>query len=211
MIDPDKLAAFTLVTATTSLIPGQSMLFVMGQSIWRGARAGWAALLGMQLGYIVWWVLAGLGLGTLAKAYPLAFRGLALMGIAYLAWMGVQAIRHSFHSAERAGEPQGAVSGNAFRDGIVVAIGNPKSLVYMLALIPPFVDAARPIGWQIVTLAAVALVIDLIVGAAYISAGRRLARVIERPSTRQWIDRGMGIAFLAIAALILLDLLSQPV
>ncbi|MEZ5679696.1 MAG: LysE family translocator [Erythrobacter sp.] len=211
MIDPDKLAAFMLVTATTSLIPGQSMLFVMGQSIWRGAQAGWAALLGMQLGYVVWWVLAGLGLGTLAKAYPLAFRGLAILGITYLAWMGVQAIRHSFHASDGAPEPQKADSGNAFRDGIVVAIGNPKSLVYMVALIPPFVDATQPIGWQIVTLAVVALVIDLIVGAAYITAGRRLARVIERPSTRQWLDRGMGLAFLVIAALIMLDLLSQPV
>ena len=211
MIEPDKLAAFMLVTATTSLIPGQSMLFVMGQSIWRGAKAGWAALLGMQLGYIVWWVLAGLGVGTLAKAYPLAFRGLALIGVAYLAWMGIQAIRHSFQLGDTTSRPSKEVSGNAFRDGIVVAFGNPKSLIYMVALIPPFVNAARPIGWQIGTLAAVALVIDLIVGAAYITAGRRLARVIERPSTRQWIDRGMGIAFIAIAALILLDLLTQPV
>ena len=211
MIDPEKLAAFMLVTGATSLVPGQSMLFVMGQSIWRGARAGWAALLGMQLGYVVWWIMAGLGLGTLAKAYPLAFRMLALAGIAYLAWMGIKAIRHSFHVTQEQAEPPQAASGNAFRDGVVIAIGNPKSLVYMVALIPPFVDASQPIGWQIVTLAVVALVIDLLVGAIYISAGRRLASAIDKPSTRQWIDRGMGVAFLAIAGIILLDLVATPV
>lgn len=211
MLDPDKIIAFTLVTAATSLIPGQSMLFVMGQAIWRGTRAGWAALLGMQLGYVVWWVMAGLGLGTLARAYPLAFRMLALAGIAYLAWMGVRAVRHSFHVGNENAPIPEASSRNAFRDGIVIAASNPKSLVYMVALIPPFVNAAKPIWGQILSLAVIALVIDLVVGALYIFAGRRLARAIERPATRRWIDRGMGIAFLLIAALILLDLLSTPV
>ncbi|MBX7495947.1 LysE family translocator [Qipengyuania sp. 6B39] len=207
MIDPEKLAAFMLVTATTSVVPGPSMVFVMGQAIWRGTRAGWAALLGMQIGYFVWWLFAALGLGTLAKAYPLAFRILAIAGVAYLAWMGVKAIRHSFHTNEGQVSPGREPSSHAFRDGILVAIGNPKSLIYMVALIPPFVDPARPIGWQIVVLALVALVLDVIVGAAYIFAGRRLASVMERAATRRWIDRGIGILFLAIAVLILMDLL----
>lgn len=211
MLDPDKIIAFMLVTAATSIVPGQSMLFVMGQAIWRGARAGWAALLGMQLGYVVWWVMAGLGLGTLARAYPLAFRMLAMAGIAYLAWMGLKAVRHSFHVDEEHAPIPEASSRNAFRDGIVVAASNPKSLVYMVALIPPFVNAAKPIWGQILSLAVIALVIDLVVGALYIFAGRSLAGAIERPATRRWIDRGMGIAFLLIAALILLDLLSTPV
>lgn len=146
MIDAEKLAAFALVTATTSLVPGQSMLFVMGQAVWRGARSGWAALLGMQIGYLVWWVLVALGLSTLAAAYPLAFRVLAFAGIGYLAWLGIAAIRHSFHAGEEAPPTARAPSRHAFRDGILIAIGNPKSLIYMLAIIPPFVDAASPIG-----------------------------------------------------------------
>ena len=189
MIDAEKLAAFALVTATTSLVPGQSMLFVMGQAVWRGARSGWAALLGMQIGYLVWWVLVALGLGTLAAAYPLAFRVLAFAGIGYLAWLGITAIRHSFHAGEEAPPTARAPSRHAFRDGILIAIGNPKSLIYMLAIIPPFVDAASPIGPQI------------------IGAGQRLARLMARATTRRWIDRGIGTVFLLIAALVLAELL----
>ena len=70
MIDPERLAAFALMTGATSLVPGVSMLFVMGQAIRSGWRAGAVALMGMQLGYIAWWVLAGLGLGTLAATLP---------------------------------------------------------------------------------------------------------------------------------------------
>ncbi len=207
MIDAEKLAGFALVTATTSLLPGPSMLFVIGQAVWRGARSGWAALLGMQIGYLAWWLLAALGLGTLARAYPLAFRILALAGVAYLAWLGLRAIRHSSHAVDDdAAEPR-APSRHAFRDGMAVAFGNPKSLVYMVAIIPPFVDPGRPVGVQIVVLALVALVADLLVGALYIGMGRRLARAMERAATRRWIDRGIGLAFIAIAALIAIDLL----
>lgn len=207
MFDPERLLAFALVTATTSIVPGPSMMFVMGQAIWRGARSGWAALLGMQIGYIVWWLAAALGLGTLAKAYPLAFRLLAVVGVLYLAWLGVKAVRHSFHAgtddnAERAQQP----SAHAFRDGIAVAIGNPKSLVYMVAIIPPFVDPGRAVGWQILVLAVIALVLDLLVGWLYIGAGKRLAKTMERAATRRWIDRGIGIVFILIAASIAADL-----
>jgi homoserine/homoserine lactone efflux protein len=209
MIDAEKLVAFALVTATTSLVPGQSMLFVMGQAIWRGARSGWAALLGMQIGYLAWWVLAAFGLGTLAATYPLAFRMLAFAGIGYLAWLGVQAIRHSFHPEGDAPSPARQPSRHAFRDGIFIAIGNPKSLIYMVAIIPPFVDPGSAIGPQIVILAVLALTIDLPIGALYIVAGQRLARLMERAATRRWIDRGIGALFLVISALVLAELLES--
>ena len=209
MLDPEKLFAFIIVTGVTSSIPGVSMTFVMGQAIWRGTRSGWAALLGMQIGYGVWWVLAALGLGTLAKAYPIAFHVLALAGVGYLMWLGIKAVHHSFKAEEGHMAATEKASRHAFRDGIYVAIGNPKSLIYMVALIPPFVDPDKSIGWQIALLAIVALVIDLIVGALYIFAGRQLARILDRPDTRRWIDRGIGAVFLLIGALILADLLGS--
>ncbi|MGE5952273.1 MAG: LysE family translocator [Qipengyuania vulgaris] len=207
MFDPERLLAFALITATTSIVPGPSMMFVMGQAIWRGARSGWAALLGMQIGYILWWLAAALGLGTLAREYPMGFRLLAIAGVLYLAWLGVKAIRHSFHAGE-SDEVEAAhkPSAHAFRDGIAVAIGNPKSLVYMVAIIPPFVEPGLPVGWQIVTLAIIALVLDLVVGWAYIAAGKRLASTMERAATRRWIDRGIGIVFILIAIAIAVDL-----
>src|SRR5690242_17859476 len=93
MIGPEKLAAFALMSGAASLVPGPSMLFVLGQSVWRSGRSGAAALAGVQFGYIWWWVLAALGLGTLAVTFPLGFRILALGGALYLAWLGLTALR----------------------------------------------------------------------------------------------------------------------
>lgn len=204
VIDPERLAAFALMTAATSVVPGVSMLFVMGQTMRRGRGSGYAALAGMQVGYIGWWLLAALGLGTLARAFPQAFQALAIGGALYLAWLGVQAMRHSGKTASADGPTKGSL--HAFRDGILVALGNPKSLIYIVALLPPFVDARLPVVPQLALLAAVSLVIDVAVGAAYIGAGRKLSAAMSDPATRRKLDIGIGLLFIAIAIGILADM-----
>ena len=206
MIDPERLAAFMLMTAATSLVPGVSMLFVMGQAVRGGWRSGTAALAGMQLGYIGWWLLAGLGLGTLAAAFPLAFRILGVGGALYLAWLGVQAIRRAGEVAAEDQAEQPRLSRHAFRHGIFIALGNPKSLIYIVALLPPFVDASAPVPPQLVVLALVAMAIDIAIGTVYIGAGQQLAVAMRQPTARRRLDIGVGVIFLAIAAGILADI-----
>jgi homoserine/homoserine lactone efflux protein len=206
MIAPEKLAGFALMSAAASVVPGPSMLFVMGQAVWRSGRSGAAALAGVQLGYVWWWALAALGLGTLATTFPVAFRVLALGGACYLAWLGLTALRH-------AGDVDGAPvrarkpSSNAFRDGILVAMSNPKSLIYIVALLPPFVDARQPVVPQLILLALVAMAIDVALGSIYILAGNGLARAMSDTRSRTWLDRGVGLVFLAIALAILAEML----
>jgi threonine/homoserine/homoserine lactone efflux protein len=205
MIEAEKLAAFALVSGMTSLVPGPSMLFIMGQAMWRGGRSGATALAGVQLGYIFWWILAALGLGTLAAAFPLAFRALALGGAIYLGWLGAQALRHAGAGANDGRQPARKPSLHAFRDGVLVAMGNPKALVYIVALLPPFVDQHEPIVPQLVLLALVAMVIDVALGTLYIGAGSRLSRAMARPQTRKRLDRAVGTVFILIGLGILAE------
>lgn len=203
MIAPEKLAAFSLMSSAASLVPGPSMLFVMGQSMRRGSRSAAAALAGVQFGYIWWWMLAALGLGALAAAFPVALKILAFAGAGYLAWLGLGALRN-------AGDPEGDTrsqrpSSHAFRDGILVAMSNPKSLIYIVALVPPFVDARSPVVPQLVLLALIAMAIDVALGSFYIIAGNGVGRAMARHATRLWLDRAVGAIFLIIAAGILAD------
>jgi len=206
MIEPAKLAAFALMSAAASVVPGPSMLFVMGQAIWRSGRSGAAALAGVQLGYVWWWALAALGLGTLASTFPIALHLMAFAGASYLAWLGVSAL----HAAAREEDSEARSrkpSSHAFRDGIFVAMSNPKSLIYIVALLPPFVDTKAPVVPQLVLLAVVAMTIDVVLGTAYILAGNGVARAMTRGATRKWVDRTVGTIFLSIAVAILADLL----
>jgi threonine/homoserine/homoserine lactone efflux protein len=88
----------------------------------------------------------------------------------------------------------------------MVSLSNPKSLVYVLAVLPPFVDPRMPVVPQLALLAAVALALDVTVGTAYVAAGGRLARAMNRQAMRLWFDRVIGALFLAFAAAILVDL-----
>ena len=136
----EKLAAFVLVTGINSLVPGPNMMFVMTQSVWRGRSSGLAALAGLEAGNVVWFVMSAFGLGVLLKAAPMLFAGLTLAGALYLAWMGLQALRDAMrgHVGEARAAARPAV--HAFRDGLAVAVGNPKGLVYITAILPPFVQ-----------------------------------------------------------------------
>ena len=204
MIDPARLAAFAALTALTSLVPGPNMLFVLAQAAWRRTRGGLVALAGLQVGNTLWFVLAGLGLGTVLAASPLAFKALTVAGALYLAWLGIQAWRHAARLRDDAATPPPrGVSRHAFRDGIVVALSNPKSLVYVAALLPPFVDPRAAVVPQLALLAAVAMSIDVAIGAAYIVAGNRLAAATSRPATRRGIERAVGATFLAIAVAVI--------
>jgi threonine/homoserine/homoserine lactone efflux protein len=209
MIDSAKLAAFALVSGMTSLVPGPSMLFVMGQAMWRGRRSGVTALAGVQLGYLGWWVLAALGLGTLAATVPLAFRVLAIGGAIYLAWLGAQALRHAGAVTEEGRQPIRKRSPHPLRDGIIVALSNPKALVYIVALLPPFVDQASSVVPQLAVLAVVAIAIDVALGAVYIGAGSRLSAAMARPQSRKWLDGAVGTIFIAIALGILIELFAR--
>ena len=206
VISSEKLAAFAFMSAATSLVPGPSMLFILGEAAWRGGRRGAWALAGVQFGYIGWWFLAALGLGALALAFPMAFRLLALAGVLYLAWLGFQAIRHAGETRP-ASDRTSNHSAHAFRDGVLVAMSNPKALIYIVALLPPFVDARQPIVPQLVLLAVVAMIIDVAIGAVYILAGNGLAKSMSDAGTRLWVDRSVGTNFLIISGGILASIL----
>lgn len=206
MIDPERLAAFVLMTAATSVVPGVSMLFVVGRTIGHGWRSGAAGLAGMQLGYICWWVLAALGLDTLAAAFPLGFEILTIGGALYLAWLGLKTIRTAGLHPTIDAAAAAPSSHGAFRDGVLVALSNPKSLIYIVALLPPFVDPRYTVGPQLAILAVVALAIDVLVGTAYITAGSRFARAMADARNRRRFDRLVGVLFVGIAAGVLANL-----
>ena len=206
MIAPEKLVGFALVSALTSAVPGPSMLFVLGQAVWRDSRSGIVALFGVQLGYVLWYVLAALGLGTLAREVPVAFTLLAILGSLYLAWLGLQALRHAGMSVEESPGPTRRRSAHPLRDGFVVAIGNPKSLIYIVAILPPFVDPNSVVVPQLLLLGTIAISLDVALGLVYIAAGSSLSRAMSQPSTRRWLDSGVGLVFIGIAIGILAEL-----
>jgi len=205
MIEPATLMAFVLVTSIASAIPGPQMIFVLTQTAWRGTRSGMAALAGLQIGNGCWYLIAALGLGTLATRAPLAFTLLTLAGATFLAWLGVQALRHAGKGEFPVEGAQPRLSRHALRDSLAVSLGNPKSLAYVLALLPAFVDPANPVAPQLAILAAIGISADFAIGTAYVAAGSALSRMMARPTVRRRLDQAVAAIFLMLAAAIVIE------
>jgi threonine/homoserine/homoserine lactone efflux protein len=203
-VDPARFAAYVSITAVLVVTPGPANLFAIATGARRGRGAVPAAVAGMLGANLVWLSAAGLGLGALAHAYPAAFRLVAYAGAAYVAWLGVRALWTAARAPGEAAHAPATAGGSALRDGFVVQISNPKALLFTTVVLPPFVDPARPAGAQILALAAVMLLGDLLAMSAYGLGGAALARRMTEPHFRRGFSAFTGVLLLSAAALIAL-------
>ena len=201
-VDPARFTAYLSVTAVMVVTPGPANLFAVAVGARRGRAAVLAAVAGMNLGSLVWFAAAGLGLGALALAFPLAFRALAWIGAAYLAWLGLQAI-WSARRAHAAPAPATTAAGRStLVDGLVVQLANPKALLFTTAVLPPFIDMARPVAPQILLLAAAGMAGDVAVMTAYGFGGAALARRLSEPAFRRGFDAFTGLLLITAAGMV---------
>ena len=203
-VDPTRFAAYLSVTAVMVVTPGPANLFAIATGARRGHAAVLAAVAGMLIANLAWYGAAGLGLGALALAYPKVFRFLAYVGAAYVAWLGLRALISAWRAEASAAHAPEVAGRSALRDGFVVQISNPKALLFTTVVLPPFMDAARPLGPQIVVLAAVVVLGDLVVMTAYGMGGAAIARRMQEPRFRRGFSTFTGLLLTAAAVLIAL-------
>ena len=137
MVDLLTLLAFIPAAFVLNMTPGADMMFCLDQGLRSGPRAGIMASAGVSAGGLVHVTLAGLGLGALVATHPWAFDVIRWIGVAYLVYLAVQALRYDRQSA--ASGP-GLSPWRAFRSGFVVNLTNPKVILFVLAFVPQFVD-----------------------------------------------------------------------
>ncbi|MFC4127983.1 LysE family translocator [Nocardia rhizosphaerae] len=145
MVSAHSLLAFAGLAFVLVLIPGPSVLFTIGRAITVGRRAALLTLLGNAAGVYGQVVAVAVGLGAVVLASATIFTAVKLAGACYLVWLGVQALRHRHDiaadlTAGAGGGGRGA--GAAVRDGFVVGLTNPKTIVFIAALLPQFADPA---------------------------------------------------------------------
>ena len=169
MVSGAQLLAFSLTCLIVIAIPGPSVLFVVGRALAHGRRTALASVLGNVTGVQVVAVSVALGVGALVQRSALAFTVVKLAGAAYLAWLGVQAVRHrrSLGAALEAG-PRRTGGWRAVAEGFTVGVANPKAYVLFAAVLPQFADrAAGHIPLQLIILSLVSLPIGLICDSAW--------------------------------------------
>lgn len=134
------LLTFTLAGVVLVLIPGPSVMFIVGRALAHGRRAALLSVAGNTTGVFVLIVAVALGYGTLAAASVDVFLWFKLLGAAYLVHLGIQTIRHRGDLVEVLAGPAGPRPRRLYWQGVVVGATNPKALIFFAAVLPQFVD-----------------------------------------------------------------------
>lgn len=201
-VDPDTYLLFLGVMGALAVTPGPANLFAIATGLQRGPRAALMGVVGMNAATLVWFAAAALGLGALVAAFPQVFHFIALLGAAYVAWLGAQSLWAAWKGAAPLAAARAAAPGAALRDGFAVQIANPKAVLFFTAVLPPFLDAAKPLAPQLAAFAAGTITADLIAMSAYGLAGGALSAQMSRPGFRRAFAGVVGLLLLAAAALI---------
>ena len=188
---------------------GPDMLFILATGTRGGPRAGVLATLGVVTSEVVQITAVAAGLAALFAEAPTAFTVLRLCGAAYLLYLGVQALRSARRGAPLEASPAGGrVSGRyAYLRGLVTNLVNPKSVTFVVALLPQFVD--RGLGhvpMQFAVLGAIFIAFEVLIdGTVGLTAGRLGTWLSRRRRARQALDAGSGTIMVALAGRLALE------
>ena len=201
-VDPHLYSTFLGVMAVMAVTPGPANLFAVATGMEKGRASALFGVLGMNVATLVWFGAAALGLAALVKAFPAAFKVVAVLGAVYVAWLGVKALRGAFATA---GQPDRLVvrrGRSAFVDGFAVQIANPKAILFFTAVLPPFVDVSRPVAPQMALFAVAVIGMDMMSMSAYALSGAALSRRMQQPRFRKAFGVFVGVLLMTAALLI---------
>jgi threonine/homoserine/homoserine lactone efflux protein len=203
MLPTGHLLAFALLSFVLIIVPGPNVLFVISRSLMLGRAAGVGTAAGGQVGVYLQVVAVAFGVGALVERSVAVFTVIKLAGAAYLAYLGVQAIRHrrSLRAAlDVAAEPKSL--SRILRDGIVVGVSNPKVIVFFAAVLPQFVNrAAGHVPEQMLLLGSVFLAIAVVCDSSWaLAAGTARAWLARSPRRLEMVGGAGGLAMIGIGA-----------
>jgi threonine/homoserine/homoserine lactone efflux protein len=200
---PSHVLPFVLLSFILIVIPGPNVLFVVSRSLTLGRAAGVGTAVGGQLGVYAQVAAVAFGIGAIVERSMAVFTAIKLAGAAYLVYLGVQAVRHRktlWAALEAAVEAKSLR--RIVRDGVVVGMSNPKSIVFFTAVLPQFVDrSAGHVPVQMLLLGLLFLAMAVLCDCTYaLAAGTARVWLARSPRRLELIGGAGGLAMIGIGA-----------
>ena len=196
----DTWLAFFAACWVISLSPGAGAIASMSSGLRYGFWRGYWNALGLQIALAAQIAIVAAGLGAVLAASDMAFTLIKWFGVAYLVYLGIKQWRAlpadlSEDSTIRPiGKPLALIA-----RGFLVNISNPKALVFMLAILPQFIDPNAPLLAQYLTIGATMVTVDMIVMAGYTGLASRVLRALKTPKQQRRMNRTFAGLFVGAA------------
>ncbi|MBN9020172.1 MAG: LysE family translocator [Rhizobiales bacterium] len=193
------LAIFAAALAVAAFAPGPGIAAIVARVLGRGRSGAVAFTTGLAMGDIVWLSATVLGLAVLAQAFQGVFTVIKYAGAAYLLYLAVKMWTAPAAAIEARQAVKKEKTSTLFLAGLAVTLGNPKVMVFYLALLPNLVDLGRVDALAFAELALVTLSVLALVFGFYIALALRARRLISSPKAIRIVNRSSG-AIMASAA-----------
>ena len=189
--------AFFAASWAISFSPGPGAISAMASGLKHGFRRGYWTTIGLQAGLLIQFVVVAVGLGALLAASEVAFSIVKWLGVAYLVYLGWCQFRTDAAPVAVTSGPSGHFRArDLVTRGMLINITNPKGTVFLLAVVPQFLDVSRPMAMQYVIIAATLCFTDLVAMGCYTTLAARMLKVFRSPRHIRWLNRGFGALFI---------------
>ena len=195
--------AFFAACWVISLSPGASAIASMSSGMRFGFWHGYWNVIGLQLALVVQVLIVAAGIGAVLSASVLAFELIKWFGVGYLLYLAWQ----QWHAlpSQLDGETQADAFDSPFRlvsKGFLINISNPKAMVFILAILPQFLNPTEPQAPQYTLMTLTMISVDMIVMAGYTSLAARVLRYLKSPHQQRMLNRSFAAMFAGAASLL---------
>ncbi|SOY54107.1 LysE family transporter [Cupriavidus taiwanensis] len=184
--------------------PGSGAVLSMSHGLSYGLRRTTTTIFGLQAGLVIVLLVAGGGLGALLLASEQAFLAVKTIGALYLIYLGIQQwrARVEVDAAHDGGPARVAVMSRRrrFATGLLTNVTNPKGIIFMVAVLPQFIDPNRPLAPQLAILAVTMCGVDLVVMHGYALLASRMQGLFRNARAVLWQNRFFGSVLMAVGA-----------
>ncbi|MPZ29580.1 MAG: LysE family translocator [Rhodospirillales bacterium] len=197
------LIAFVGIAALVICTPGPDTAMTVRNALLGGRSAGLATALGVSTGLAIWALATSAGLVALLIASEPLFLAVKYAGAAYLVWLGLQSLRAAFGpSALQQAIAQPAARGlrpwQAYMQGVVSDLSNPKIAAFFSSLLPQFAPAGAAVFMGLAALGLLFSLMTLLWLTGYALAAARMADALRRPRIRRTLDGITGAALIGL-------------
>ena len=193
---------FMLACWAISISPGAGAIASMSSGLNYGFRHGYSNAIGLQLALALQIMIVAAGVGVLFATTSWAFLVVKWFGVIYLLYLAYKQWTAPIQNIEIKQETIYQSRRSLMLNGFVVNMSNPKAIVFLLAVLPQFLDLNRPQWPQYAIMAFTMITIDLIVMAGYTGLAAKVLRLLRSPKQQKYLNRSFAIMF-AVAALLL--------
>lgn len=198
----DTWIALFLACWLISLSPGAGAIASMSSGLNHGFRTGYWNAIGLQLALLLQVAVVAAGLGAILSTSEVAFGFIKWCGVAYLLYLGWKQWHAPITAVQPGQEGKTTTAMALVLRGFLVNASNPKAIIFILAVLPQFINPQQPLLEQYTIMTVTMIAVDLVVMAGYTGLAAKVLRLLQQPRHQMLMNRTFGGTFVAAALLL---------